>query len=154
MTDNTANAQDPSLVRAVGEIGDAWTMLITWAIASGVTRFDALQRELGVARNILSERLRKQMANGVIEKRPIADGARRMEYRLTEKGRALSEALCALRDWAQKWGPAGERMLDAAPNPVVSAPRRLTIAASNDRPEARGGGGGAEAGGRQVGKPD
>lgn len=115
------SASDPLLARAVAEVGDGWTLLIAWAIANGVTRFDALQRELGVARNILSERLRRQIRDGIVEKRPISDGARRMEYRLTAKGDALAAAIESLRAWAEDWSaPAssGEerarRRVDAA----------------------------------------
>lgn len=94
---------DPAIVKAINEVGDPWMMLIVWACGSGVTRFDGLQRELGVARNILSERLRRLVKLGVVEKTPIADGARRMEYRLTAKGRALQEPLETLADWARDW---------------------------------------------------
>ncbi len=94
---------DPSIVSAINEIGDAWMLLILWACAHGITRFDAFQRELGVARNILSERLRRLIQSGLVEKRPIADGARRMEYRLTAKGKSVQPALSALAEWASNW---------------------------------------------------
>lgn len=99
---NTTNDSD-ALERAVAEVGDGWSLRIAWAIARNVTRFDALQRELGVARNILSERLRRLTQAGLIEKRPITAGARRMEYCLTPKGAALTEALEALCAWSHQW---------------------------------------------------
>lgn len=97
---------DPSIVSAINEVGDAWMLLILWSCAHGITRFDSFQRELGVARNILSERLRRLVQNGLVTKTPIADGARRMEYRLTPKGESVQPALDALADWARKWAEA------------------------------------------------
>lgn len=94
---------DPSIVSAINEVGDAWMLLILWSCAHGVTRFDSLQRELGVARNILSERLRRLVEHGLVTKTPIADGARRMEYRLTPKGESVQPALDALADWSRRW---------------------------------------------------
>lgn len=94
---------DTPLVHAVNEVGDGWMLLILWTASNGVTRFDDFQRELGVARNILAERLRKLVENGLMEKRPIAEGARRMEYRLTSKGEALETTLQTLYDWGAAW---------------------------------------------------
>lgn len=94
---------DAPLVRAVNEIGDGWMLLIVWAAGRDVSRFDEFQRELGVARNILAERLRRLVDSGLLEKAPISEGARRMEYRLTEKGAALGGALEALNAWGEAW---------------------------------------------------
>lgn len=88
---------------AVRQIGDSWTMLIIWAALNGVTRFDSFQRSLGVARNILSNRLARLVDEGILEKRPVHDGARRLEYRVTPKGEALRPVL----DWIKTWGQAG-----------------------------------------------
>ena len=101
-TSNTA------LVRAINEIGDGWMLLIGWAASRDVSRFDEFQRELGVARNILAERLRRMVERGLLEKTPIAQGARRMEYRLTEKGAALRDSLDALQQWGDAWVGMGE----------------------------------------------
>ena len=99
---------DTPLVRAVNEVGDGWMLLILWTACQGVTRFDDFQRELGVARNILAERLRKLVDSGLMEKRPIADGARRMEYRLTTKGEALEATLQTLYQWGSSWAATPE----------------------------------------------
>lgn len=111
---------DPAIVNAINEVGDAWMLLILWACAHGITRFDAFQRELGVARNILSERLRRLVQSGLIEKRPIADGARRMEYCLTDKGESVQPALSALAEWAKDWA-------EDAPRAAASAPSRANL---------------------------
>ena len=63
---------------AVEQIGDAWMLMILWSSYEGVTRFDDYQRRLGVARNILSNRLRRLVDQGILEKRPVRDGARRL----------------------------------------------------------------------------
>lgn len=101
---------DNPLARAVNEVGDGWMLLILWAAFQNVTRFDDFQRELGVARNILAERLRRLTNAGLLEKTPIAEGARRKEYRLTNKGRALEVALRDLYEWGDRWAmdPSGE----------------------------------------------
>lgn len=103
MSEEPLADRDGCLFRAMSDVGDSWTLLIAWAISRGVTRFDALQRELGVARNILSERLQKMQRYGVAEKRPIAEGARRMQYCLTDKGEAFVEAISGFRRWAATW---------------------------------------------------
>ena len=94
---------DKPLRRALNEVGDAWSLLILWAAMNEVSRFDAFQRELGVARNILSGRLRRLTKAGLLRKAPISEGARRMEYRLTAKGRALEAALRHMNAWGDAW---------------------------------------------------
>lgn len=98
-----ASGLDSPIMRAVNEIGDGWILLILWAAHNKVTRFDDFQRELGVARNILAERLRKLVEFGVMEKTPIAKGARRMEYVLTDKGLACEAMVRTLQEWGETW---------------------------------------------------
>lgn len=106
---------DNPLALAMHEVGDAWMMMIVWAAVHGVTRFDEFQRELGVARNILAERLRRLVEFGLLEKTPINDGARRLEYRLTAKGAALEEPLRGLVSWSENWlDRGGSNRLQAA----------------------------------------
>jgi len=83
-------------------IGDGWTLLIIWASLRGVTRFDSFQRRLGVARNILSNRLSRLVELGVLERRPVQTGGRRMEYRITPKGEELRPAIARFADWAAR----------------------------------------------------
>ena len=83
----------------VRQIGDSWTLLIIWAACRGVTRFDTFQRRLGIARNILSNRLARLVDKGILEKRPVQAGARRLEYRITTKGDALRPVFERLEDW-------------------------------------------------------
>lgn len=86
---------------AVRQIGDSWSMLIVWAALQGTTRFDNFQSSLGVARNILSNRLAKLVDEGILVKRPVQSGARRLEYRVTGKGEALRPALEMLKGWGE-----------------------------------------------------
>jgi DNA-binding HxlR family transcriptional regulator len=85
----------------VRQIGDSWSLLIVWAALQGTTRFDNFQSGLGVARNILSNRLAKLVAEGILVKRPVQSGARRLEYRVTGKGEALRPALEMIKCWGE-----------------------------------------------------
>lgn len=77
--------------RALDVIGDWWSLLIVREAFDGVTRFSAFQKNLGIARNILSERLRKLTGEGIMESVPDPNGGAHQEYRLTAKG-----AICCL----------------------------------------------------------
>ncbi len=83
----------------VRQIGDSWSLLIVWSALQGTTRFDNFQIRLGVARNILSNRLSKLVDEGILVKRPVHSGARRLEYRVTGKGEALRPALALIEGW-------------------------------------------------------
>jgi len=84
---------------AVRQVGDSWSLLIVWKALRGTTRFDNFQSQLGVARNILSNRLSKLVDGGILVKRPVCAGARRLEYRITGKGEALRPALELIEGW-------------------------------------------------------
>ena len=86
--------------RAVRQVGDGWSLLILWEALNGTTRFDNFQIRLGVARNILSNRLAKLVDDGLLVKRPVRPGARRLEYRLT----AHAEALRPVLELMDRWG--------------------------------------------------
>lgn len=87
------------MAEAVRRIGDGWTLLILWAALHGTTRFDIFQRRLGMARNILSNRLARLVDEGIMEKRPVQPGARRLEYRLTDRGLALTGVVRSIEAW-------------------------------------------------------
>jgi DNA-binding HxlR family transcriptional regulator len=92
-----------SIARTLEVIGARWTLLILRDAFRGVRRFDDLQRDLGIARNILTDRLQKLVDRGVLSKTPYQSRPVRYEYRLTPKGRDLSPALVALMRWGDKW---------------------------------------------------
>lgn len=94
---------DCSIQRTLAVIGDRWTLLILRDVFRGVRRFSRIQADLGIARNLLTDRLAALVADGVLEKVPYQERPLRHEYRLTEKGRALSPALLALMRWGDAW---------------------------------------------------
>lgn len=98
---NLADRKCP-LSRAMGEIGDGWMMLTLWSVLNGVTRFELMQDDLGVARNILSDRLRRLVESGLLERQPISEKSKRCEYVPTQRAHDLRPALELLRDWGEK----------------------------------------------------
>ncbi len=84
-------------------IGESWSLLIIREAFFGVRRFEEFQSELGIARNILTSRLKKLCVNEILERVPIKEGARRHEYILTHKGKELMPVLIALTQWGDKW---------------------------------------------------
>ena len=86
--------------RAAELIGDRWTLLILRHATLGVTRFDELRGALGIADNILSNRLARLVENGLLAKVPYRDERRtRHEYRLTQAGADTFPVLSALAAW-------------------------------------------------------
>jgi len=99
--------------RAVGEgadiLGDRWTYLVVAAMFHGTRRFDDLHAELGIATNILADRLKRLVEAEVLERRLYFSNRQRHEYKLTEKGKDLFPIFAALIRWGDKWlaGPHG-----------------------------------------------
>ena len=88
------------VARAVDVVGDWWSLLIVRNAFTGDRRFGEFERNLGVAKNILTDRLRKLVGAGVFEQVPAADGGPHKEYALTGRGRALLPVVVALGQWA------------------------------------------------------
>jgi DNA-binding HxlR family transcriptional regulator len=88
------------VARAVDVVGDWWSLLIVRNAFVGDRRFGEFEQGLGVAKNILTDRLRKLVEAGVFEQVPAADGGTYKEYALTEKGRGLLPVVVALGQWA------------------------------------------------------
>lgn len=91
------------VAQALEQVGDWWTLLIVRDAFFGARRFAEFEHGLGIAKNILSDRLQKLVAHEILEKRPVDESARRFEYRLTPKGRDLWVVLTALRLWSDRW---------------------------------------------------
>ncbi len=98
-----SSADDSSIQRTLDVIGDRWTLLILRDVFRGVRRFSQIQSGLGIAKNLLTDRLGALVEAGIVEKVPYQDRPVRHEYRLTDKGRALSPALVALMRWGDEW---------------------------------------------------
>jgi len=95
-----------SVARALNQVGDWWSLLIVLHAMYGTRRFVDFQQELGIAKNILCDRLARLVDNGVLKKVDVGEHGSRFEYRLTEKGRDLFPVVIALRQWGDKWNPA------------------------------------------------
>lgn len=92
-----------SIAQAMEVMGEVWTPLILRDLFWGVERFDELVDDLGIARNILADRLRTLGEAGVVEKVAYQERPVRHRYRLTEKGRDLWPILASLLAWGDKW---------------------------------------------------
>jgi DNA-binding HxlR family transcriptional regulator len=91
-----------SIARALEVVGDRWTLLIIRDVVLGRTRFDQLSDSLGVASNVLTDRLNRLTAEGVLERVLYNERPERFEYRLTNKGRELGLVLIALMQWGDR----------------------------------------------------
>ena len=97
-----------SIAQTLEVVGDSWSLLIMRDIFLGCTRFDVIQRRLGIARNTLTDRLNWLCQHGVVTRVPYGDSGNRFEYRLTEKGHDLQQVLLAMMAWGDKWGATAE----------------------------------------------
>lgn len=96
--------QDCSTAYALEFIGERWTLLVIRDIFAGFRRFDEIQRDLGVARNVLASRLQRLVDEGILERRPYSRNPLRHEYFLTEKGIDLWPILVSMMRWGDRHG--------------------------------------------------
>ncbi|HGM5490493.1 TPA: winged helix-turn-helix transcriptional regulator [Serratia fonticola] len=94
------DAQCP-VARTLDVLGDWWSLLIIRDAFDGISRFSEFQKNLGMAKNILSTRLRTLVAQGILQVCPAADGSAYQEYVLTDKGREIFPIIVALRQWGE-----------------------------------------------------
>jgi len=92
-----------SVARALSVIGDRWTLLILRDAFLRTRRFEDFQRQIGVTRHLLADRLRKLVEQGILERVPYQEKPVRYEYRLTEKGRDLHPVILSLLRWGDRW---------------------------------------------------
>ncbi|MFE6778549.1 winged helix-turn-helix transcriptional regulator [Streptomyces sp. NPDC057702] len=123
------------VARSVDAIGDWWSLLIVRDAFDGSRRFGEFQRGLGVAKNILTARLRTLVAGGVLASVPASDGSAYREYVLTPKGRALFPVIVALRQWGERHSFAPDeprsRLVDRRGEQPL---RPLEVLAADGRP--------------------
>ena len=100
-----------SVARTLQIIGDRWSILLLREMQLGTRRFDEFQQRLGIAPNILTDRLRLMLANGIAEKRSYQLRPERFEYRFTAKGRDLYGTILVVMRWGDKWLSAGRAPL-------------------------------------------
>src|SRR5437660_3133818 len=91
------------IARSLDAIGDWWSLLIIRDALLGRRRFGEFQKSLGLAKNILTVRLRTLVDKGILKTAPAADGSAYQEYRLTPKGRGVFPILVALRQWSEEF---------------------------------------------------
>jgi len=92
------------LPAAVELIGEKWAFLILRGAFNGLKHFEEFQAGLGIARNILSDRLSKLVAGGILERAADPLDKRRVIYSLSPKGEGLLPVVLALRQWGEQWG--------------------------------------------------
>lgn len=102
-----------SIAQSLEIIGEWWTLLVLRDCFLGIRRFDDFVERLGIARNVLTNRLDTLVGAGVLERRPYDEGRGRFDYVLTDKGRALWPVMTAIRQWGDEWilGPGHEPVL-------------------------------------------
>lgn len=105
-----------SLPAALEAMGERWSFLILRGSFNGLGHFEEFQGQLGIARNILANRLARLVDHGILARHPIPEDRRKIAYRLTDKGHALLPTMIALRQWGERWEtgvPAFPILVDA-----------------------------------------
>lgn len=102
-----------SIAAALDTIGERWSFLILRGAFNGLHHFEEFQSTLGIARNILSNRLARMVESGILQRDPDPSDRRKISYRLTEKGRDLLPVLLSMRQWGEKW------VFEKPSNPVL-----------------------------------
>jgi DNA-binding HxlR family transcriptional regulator len=116
--------QNCSIARALEIVGERWTLLIVRDAFLGLRRFEQFQDSLGIARNVLTDRLNRLVDEGILERVRYSERPERYEYRLTQKGRDLNIVLSGLRQW-------GDQYLSAKPPTILrrKTDRKQVVAA-------------------------
>jgi DNA-binding HxlR family transcriptional regulator len=109
--------QNCSIAGALAVVGERWSLLVMRDVLMGRRRFAEIKRNLGVAPNILSDRLAQLVEHGLLERRPISAGVDSHEYVPTPKGRDVSPILTALLQWGDAYSAP-----DGPPRVQVHAP--------------------------------
>jgi DNA-binding HxlR family transcriptional regulator len=102
-----------SIARSLAVAGEPWSPLVLRDVWVGINRFDDLQRDLGISRKVLAERLKHLVEEGMLERRVYSSGPRRYEYVLTPKGFEFVDVLMVMAQWGDRWtaGIAGPPVL-------------------------------------------
>lgn len=106
--DHPGPAASCSIDAALEVVGDRWSILIIRDTFKGIRRFEEIQRDLGIPRAVLTDRLRSLVDSGVLARREYMRRPPRYEYRLTDMGRELSPILVSLMHWGDRWLGDGE----------------------------------------------
>jgi DNA-binding HxlR family transcriptional regulator len=123
-----------ALPAALEAVGERWSFLILRGVFHGLHHFEEFQATLGIARNILSNRLARLVEHGVLERQPDPHDRRKIAYHLTEKGRELLPVLVALRQWGERWVsgvPSNPVLVDKKSGRPVA---RMAVSTCDGRP--------------------
>ena len=98
----TYDTQICSIARTLEVVGERWTLLVLRDVLRGTRRFEEFVQSLGVARNVLSDRLERLVAHGLVERKPYQDHPPRFEYHPTPKGSELLVVILGLMHWGDR----------------------------------------------------
>jgi DNA-binding HxlR family transcriptional regulator len=118
---------------AVELIGEKWAFLILRGAFNGLQHFEEFQAGLDIARNILSDRLSKLVAGGILQRTPDPSDKRRVIYSLTPKGEALLPVVLSLRQWGEDWG-YGKMSIVLADTRDKKPVKKMCVQAHDGRP--------------------
>jgi DNA-binding HxlR family transcriptional regulator len=122
------------IARSLDAIGDWWSLLIIREALFGLRRFNEFQAKLGLAKNILSVRLRALVEHGILTTAPASDGSAYQEYVLTPKGRGVFPILVALRQWSEEFDERPQEIATILVDRDKGRPvRRLELRAEDGR---------------------
>ena len=129
MRSSEFSSQTCSVARSLEVVGEWWTLLVIREAFFGTRRFSDFATHLGIAKNVLSDRLAKLVEAGVLERKPVVGRGNPLDYALTPKGKDLFPAIVALMQWGDRWLYGGERapvrVLDRESGAEI-APMRVT----------------------------
>ncbi len=117
---------------AIELIGEKWAFLILRGAFNGLQHFEQFQAGLGIARNILSNRLTRMVDGGILHREPDPVDRRKVVYSLSKKGEALLPVVLALRQWGEDWGH-GEQEIFLADQRTGQPIRRIAVEAADGR---------------------
>jgi DNA-binding HxlR family transcriptional regulator len=123
-----------ALPAALEAVGERWSFLILRGTFNGLHHFEEFQSTLGIARNILSNRLARLVEHEILTREPDPADRRKVAYRLTPKGRELLPVLVALRQWGERWVsgvPSNPVLVDKMSRMPVAA---MAVRAADGRP--------------------
>ena len=122
------------IARSLDAIGDWWSLLIIRDALLGIRRFSEFQKNIGLAKNILSVRLRTLVDQGILKTAPASDGSAYQEYVLTAKGRGVFPVLVALRQWSEEFDDRPEEIATLLVDREKGRPvRKLELHAQDGR---------------------
>jgi DNA-binding HxlR family transcriptional regulator len=125
---------DCPVARSLDAIGDWWSLLIIRDALLGRSRFGEFQKSLGLAKNILTVRLRTLVDRGILEMVPASDGSAYQQYLLTPKGRGIFPILVALRQWNERFDERPEEIATILVDREKGKPvRRLELYSQDGR---------------------